>query len=131
MFFKGTSINIDSEAEKEKVILRSLNPGETFLIGTHEFIILKQGYDFTKVISKNLMARDVQFDENTETAAIEKVLVSEVLQKCKSTLSERDYYIFCLFLQGITYREIAKRVGVSRAMAGKVITKTLNMIKHL
>ena len=45
--------------------MRSLNPGETFLIGTHEFIILKQGYDFTKVISKNLMARDVQFDENT------------------------------------------------------------------
>ena len=70
-------------------------------------------------------------DENTEAAAIEKVLVSEVLQKCKSTLSERDYYIFRLFLQGITYREIAKRVGVSRAMAGKVITKTLNMIKHL
>ena len=49
----------------EKIILRSLNPGETFLIGTHEFIVLKQGYDFTKVISKNLMARDVQFDENT------------------------------------------------------------------
>lgn len=70
-------------------------------------------------------------DENTEAAAIEKVLVSEVLQKCKSTLSERDYYIFCLFLQGITYREIAKRTGVSRAMVGKVITKTLNMIKHL
>lgn len=49
----------------EKVILRSLNPGETFLIGAHEFIVLKQGYDFTKVISKNLMARDVQFDKNT------------------------------------------------------------------
>lgn len=49
----------------EKVILRSLNPGETFLIGTHEFIVLKQERDFTKVISKNLMARDVQFDKNT------------------------------------------------------------------
>lgn len=65
MFFKGTSINIDSKTKKEKVILQSLNPGETFLIGAHEFIVLKQGYDFTKVISKNLMARDVQFDENT------------------------------------------------------------------
>ena len=63
MFFKGTSININSKTEK--VILQSLNPSETFLIGTHEFIVLKQGYDFTKVISKNLMAMDVQFDENT------------------------------------------------------------------
>lgn len=37
MFFKGTSININSKTEK--VILQSLNPGETFLIGTHEFIV--------------------------------------------------------------------------------------------
>lgn len=51
--------------EKEKVILGSLKPGETFMIGEHEFIVLEQNYETTNVISKNLMAENVQFGENT------------------------------------------------------------------
>lgn len=57
---------LKSREKKEKVVLNSLKPGETFMIGEHEFIVLEQNYETTNVISKNLMAEDVQFDKNTE-----------------------------------------------------------------
>lgn len=56
---------LKSEEKKEKVILGSLKPGETFMIGEHEFIVLEQNYETTNVISKNLMAQNVQFDGDT------------------------------------------------------------------
>lgn len=56
---------LKSEEKKEKVVLSSLKPGETFMIGEHEFIVLEQNYETTKVISKNLMAENVRFDGDT------------------------------------------------------------------
>ena len=58
------------KAEKEnKVELSSLNPGETFKIGENNFVVLEQYSDRTKVISKNFMAEDVVFDDNTRNYA--------------------------------------------------------------
>lgn len=57
---------LKSEEKKEKVVLSSLKPGETFMIGEHEFIVLEQNYETTNVISKNLMAENVQFDKDTK-----------------------------------------------------------------
>lgn len=57
---------LKSEEKKETVVLSSLKPGETFLIGEHEFIVLEQNKDgTTSVISKNLMAENVVFDEES------------------------------------------------------------------
>lgn len=56
---------LKSEDKKENVILGSLKPGETFMIGEHEFIVLEQNYETTNVISKNLMAENVRFDGDT------------------------------------------------------------------
>lgn len=56
---------LKSEDKKEKVVLRSLKPGETFMIGEHEFIVLEQNYETTNVISKNLMTENVRFDGDT------------------------------------------------------------------
>lgn len=57
---------LKSEEKKEKVILGSLKPGETFLIGEHEFIVLEQNKDgTTSVISKNLMAENAVFDKKS------------------------------------------------------------------
>lgn len=53
---------LKSREKKEKVVLNSLKPGETFMIGEHEFIVLEQNYETTNVISKNLMAENVRFD---------------------------------------------------------------------
>lgn len=38
---------LKSEEKKEKVVLNSLKPGETFMIGKHEFIVLEQNYETT------------------------------------------------------------------------------------
>lgn len=56
---------LKSEEKKEKVVLSYLKPGETFMIGEHEFIVLEQNYETTNVISKNLMAENVRFDGET------------------------------------------------------------------
>lgn len=55
------------EAEKDnKVQLSELQPGETFKIGEHDFIVLEQnGCRGTNVISKSFMAKDIVFDSNT------------------------------------------------------------------
>jgi hypothetical protein len=72
---------LKSEEKKEKVVLSSLNPGETFMIGEHEFIVLEQNYETTNVISKNLMAEDVQFDKNTKDynkSALKRYIEEEI-----------------------------------------------------
>ncbi len=48
-----------------KVELSTLNSGEIFKIGEHDFIVLEQMPGQTAVISKDLMAEDVRFDEDT------------------------------------------------------------------
>lgn len=56
------------EAEKtNKVQLSELQPGETFKIGEHDFIVLEQNgcSGTTNVISKSFMAKDIVFDSNT------------------------------------------------------------------
>ena len=46
------------------VELSTLSAGDTFKIGEHDFIVLEQCEDQTKVISKNFMLEDVKFDED-------------------------------------------------------------------
>lgn len=56
------------ESEKDnKVQLSELQPGETFKIGEHDFIVLEQNgcSGTTNVISKGFMAKGVVFDSNT------------------------------------------------------------------
>lgn len=57
------------EAEKDsKVQLSELQPGETFKIGEHDFIVLKQNgcSGTTNVISKGFMSEDIVFDDDTK-----------------------------------------------------------------
>lgn len=57
---------LENEEKKHKIRLSSLVLGETFLIGEHEFIVLEQNTDGTaSVISKDLMAENVVFDEES------------------------------------------------------------------
>lgn len=46
------------------VELSTLNPGETFKIGEHDFIVLAQEEGQTKVISKWFMAENIKFDSD-------------------------------------------------------------------
>lgn len=73
---------LKSEEKKEKVVLSSLKPGETFLIGEHEFIVLEQNKDgTTSVISKNLMAENAVFDEESRDynkSSIKKLIEGKI-----------------------------------------------------
>ena len=51
--------------ELKQVELRSLKPGEVFKIGDWDFLVLKQEDNSTKVISKNLLIEDVEFDSDS------------------------------------------------------------------
>lgn len=60
-------VKLLEEKEKgTKVELATLNPGEVFKIGEHDFVVLKQQQDQTMVISKELVATRKQFDEDTK-----------------------------------------------------------------
>lgn len=45
--------------------LSTLNPGDVFKIGEHDFIVLMQCREETAVISKGFMAENVKFDEDS------------------------------------------------------------------
>lgn len=67
--------------EKGSVQLSELNPGDVFKIGDHDFIVLRHYGDKTKVISKNFMAEDVVFDENTpdyNNSNLKKIIEKEI-----------------------------------------------------
>lgn len=70
------------EAEKaNKVQLSELNPGDTFKVGEHDFIVLEQKNGTTKVISKDFMVEDIVFDEDTRDynkSSLKKVIENNI-----------------------------------------------------
>ncbi len=65
----------------EKVELSTLNPGEIFKIGEHDFIVLAQEEGQTKVISKWFMAEDIKFDSDCRDyniSNLKKVIETEI-----------------------------------------------------
>lgn len=56
---------LEQKEKESKIKLSELRRGESFMIGEHEFIVLDQGVDVTKVISKGFMAKNINFDPNT------------------------------------------------------------------
>lgn len=75
-------VKLLEEAEKaNNVQLSKLTPGEVFKIGKHDFIVLEQKNGATKVISKNFMAEDAVFDEDTRDynkSNLKKVIENEI-----------------------------------------------------
>ena len=75
-------VKLLEEKEKgTKVELATLNPGEVFKIGEHDFIVLKQQQDQTMVISKELVATSKQYDGNTKDynkSSIKKYIETEI-----------------------------------------------------
>ena len=56
---------LEENERADKVQLSTLNPGETFKIGEHDFIVLEQKQEQTMVISKGFMAENEKFDDDT------------------------------------------------------------------
>lgn len=56
---------LEQKEKESKIKLSELRRGESFMIGEHEFIVLDQVVDVTKVISKGFMSKNINFDPNT------------------------------------------------------------------
>jgi hypothetical protein len=56
---------LEERKQSNKVKLESLKAGETFCIGENDYIILKQHEGKTKVISKDFIAEDREFADDT------------------------------------------------------------------
>ena len=56
---------VDAPDDCGKVELSTIDAGEVFKIGEHDFIVMEQMPGQTAVISKGLMAEDVQFDKDS------------------------------------------------------------------
>lgn len=72
---------LEKQKKSDKVELSTLNPGETFKIGEHDFIVLEQMQRQTAVISKGFMAKDIAFDEETtdyNNSNLKKVIETEI-----------------------------------------------------
>lgn len=82
---------LEKEEKGSRVQLSELNPGDVFKIGDHDFIILRHYGDKTKVISKNFMAEDVVFDENTpdyNNSNLKKIIETEIQQVIENAVGK-------------------------------------------
>ena len=82
------------EAErKNKVELSTLAPGGVFEIGKNDFIVLEQMSSGAKVISKDFMAEDVVYDEDSrdyDKSNLKKVIEDEIQPIIESEVGENN-----------------------------------------
>lgn len=82
------------EAErKNKVELSALAPGDVFEIGKNDFIVLEQMSFKTKVISKNFMAEDIVYDEDSRDyneSNLKKVIEDKIQPIIESEIGENN-----------------------------------------
>lgn len=82
------------EAErKNKVELSALAPGDVFEIGKNDFIVLEQIGFGTKVISKDFMAEDIVYDEDSRDyneSNLKKVIEDKIQPIIESEVGENN-----------------------------------------
>lgn len=82
------------EAErKNKVELSTLAPGDVFEIGKNDFIVLEQMSSGTKVISKDFMAKNIVYDENSRDyneSNLKKVIEDKIQPIIESEVGENN-----------------------------------------
>lgn len=72
---------LEEREQSNKVELASLMPGETFLVGERECIVLEQCEGKTKVILKDFIAEDRKFADDTadyKTSGLRKYIEAEI-----------------------------------------------------
>ena len=70
-----------NENSSDKVELSTLNAGEIFKIGEHDFVVFEQSEGQTSVISKGFMAEDIEFDNDSKdynTSSLKKVIERDI-----------------------------------------------------
>ena len=84
---------LEEEERKNKVELSTLAPGDVFEIGKNDFIVLEQMDFGTKVISKDFMAEDIVYDENSRDyneSNLKKVIEDKIQPIIESEVGENN-----------------------------------------
>lgn len=82
---------LEEVERKNKVELSTLAPGDVFGIGENDFIVLEQMSSGAKVISKDFMAEDVVYDEDSRDynkSNLKKVIEDEIQPIIESEVGE-------------------------------------------
>lgn len=125
---------LEAEEKAKKVQLKDLKPGETFMIGEHEFIVLEQilgiggrDFDATSSISKDFMLENAEFGSDTRNYLIsdlrdkieEKILpiieeevgsenILENLCDLRSVCGDNEFGMFTSKVRPMTFDEVRK-----------------------
>lgn len=86
---KEDRMKVDCYSETGKFELSALKPGDVFKIGDHDFIVLEQMNGTTAVISKDFMAEDVVFDDDTRDynkSSLKKLMDDEILKEIEAAV---------------------------------------------
>ena len=86
---------LEKEERKNRVQLSTLVPGDVFEIGENDFIVLERMGSKTKVISKNFMAKDVVYDDNSRDyneSNLRRVIEDEIQPIIESEVGEENLF---------------------------------------
>lgn len=86
---------LEEEERKNRVQLSTLVPGDVFEIGENDFIVLERMDSKTKVISKNFMAENVVYDENSRDyneSNLKRVIEDEIQPIIESEVGEENLF---------------------------------------
>lgn len=84
---------LEEEERKNKVELSTLAPGDVFEIGKNDFIVLEQMSFETKVISKDFMAENIVYDEDSRDyneSNLKKVIEDKIQPIIESEVGENN-----------------------------------------
>lgn len=84
---------LEKAERKNKVELSTLAPGDVFEIGKNDFIVLEQMSFETKVISKDFMAENIVYDEDSRDyneSNLKKVIEDEIQPIIESEVGENN-----------------------------------------
>lgn len=90
------------------MLLSALFPGETFKIGKRDFIVLEHTDNGTKVISKELIAENVVFDEDTKDynkSNIKNMIETEIQPWIEKDVGEENIVTHKVHLTSVDMQE--------------------------
>lgn len=92
---------LEEREQSNKVKLENLKAGETFCIGENDYIVLEQHEGKTKVISKDFIAKDRKFADDTadyKTSGLRKYIEAEIQPTIENEVGAENLVEHCVNL---------------------------------
>ena len=99
---------LEEEENQSKVQLSTLNPGEIFKIGEHDFVVLMQCREETAVISKGFMAENVKFDEdsrNYKDSNLKNIIETQIQPVVEKEVGAENLIEHCVDLTSVDMQD--------------------------